>query len=297
MAHLRRDSGLERKRPFFIAITNSCFGVLWDHSVSGVPAKFCGVSPDLHCELFPLGCSAESHQPAPHLKVIGWPALESQKDQHHRMLLCGCEVDSESSPLPPVPLSWMIKSNHGYECGFTQPHIQYASVELNKHMNFKTFLSSSPAPSVSNRRVKNRKILFTVRELKENREHRCFICVQGNGILPKELPSLETFTYQWPLLRFDSDLIILSGVKSTYKEWITPLPRGLASCDLKVPHWSIPGWLMTDKLNEGRAFPLVKRLYFQMIFPTRKFCILLPRGRRSDWKWIDGTVCFCSTGI
>lgn len=64
-----------------------------------------------------------------------------------------------------------------------------------------------------------------------------------------------------------------------------------------IPLWNVPGWLMKDKLNEERAFALIKRLYFQATFPTRKFCILFPRGWRSDWKRIDGTVCFCSTGI
>lgn len=151
---------------------------IWSHS-----ANFCGVTPGLHCELFPLECSAESHQPAPCLKVMGWSALGSRKEHYHGLLLCGCKVDSERS-LPPAPLRRVIERNHGYECSFTQPHIQYASVEFKETHEFKTlpFLLTCSL-CVSNRRVKNRKI-FTVRELKENREHRRFIRVQGNGILP-----------------------------------------------------------------------------------------------------------------
>lgn len=79
-----------------------------------------------------------------------------------------CKVNTESSSFPPVSLRWVIERNHGYEWNFTQPHIQNASVELRKHMDFTTFLSSSPAPSVfQTEGWKNRKILFTVRELKE----------------------------------------------------------------------------------------------------------------------------------
>lgn len=82
------------------------------------------------------------------LEVTDWSALGSQSEHYSSLVLCGSKVNSEGSSLPPVSRRWVIERNHRYECGFTQPHIRNAGVELRKLTNFKTFLSSSPAPSV-----------------------------------------------------------------------------------------------------------------------------------------------------
>lgn len=57
---------------------------IWSHF-----ANFSGVAPDL---LFLPGCSAESHQPAPRLKVMRWSALGSQKEHFRGLLLRDCKL-------------------------------------------------------------------------------------------------------------------------------------------------------------------------------------------------------------
>lgn len=137
---------------------------------------------------------------------------------------------------------------------------------------------------VSNRRVKNRKILFTVRELKENREYRCFICVQGNGILPWKATLLRDIylqTAMW-LLGFGSDLIILSGIMTTYWEWSAPLqdlPLVTSKCIFK-PHSSLE---CTRVANERQAewrksFHSNKKVVFPNYFSHQKVLYTFPKG-------------------
>lgn len=108
-------------------------------------------------------------------------------------------MTTESSSLPPVSLRWMIERNHGYEWSFTQPHIQNASVGLMKHMGFKTFLSSSPAPSVFQTEGWKPGRYYSQKESsREQSTDASLGCKWWDPSLKSHPPSLETFTYKWP---------------------------------------------------------------------------------------------------
>lgn len=172
-------------------------------------------------------------------------------------MLCGCKVNSENPSLPPVSLRWVTGRNHGCEMRFySTPHPKCQCWIERKHMNFKTFLSSSPAPlCVSNRRVKNRKILFTVRELKETEDtEHSFIGAHSDGEKP---PTLLREIYLQMGLNLGSDLITQSGVRW---EWATPLQDLplVTSKSLFKPHSSLEcARVARERQTEWReSFPL-----------------------------------------
>lgn len=133
-----------KKRSLFHCNHKQLLWPLWHYSISGVTLLTSVVLLQIYSFSQDALLSLIS-------QLLAWKSCAGLLWGHRKSIsvVCYCVTASSESPfLPPVPLRWVIERNHGYECSFTQPHIQYASVELRKRMNFKTFLSSSSVPSV-----------------------------------------------------------------------------------------------------------------------------------------------------